>query len=104
MWGEKAGWKTSDGEQPHEANSLRLDSSKARARLGWRPRWNLLSALEETAVWYRAYQDQKTFVTLCWNSFRNTVVFDWRAIPRVRYRHSQESPYLLIRHPFLKTI
>ena len=59
MWGEKAGWKTSDGEQPHEANSLRLDSSKARARLGWRPRWNLLSALEKTAVWYRAYQDQK---------------------------------------------
>ena len=59
MWGEKAGWKTSDGEQPHEANSLRLDSSKARARLGWRPRWNLLRALEETSVWYRTYQDQK---------------------------------------------
>ena len=59
MWGDDAGWKRSEEEHPHEANSLRLDSSKARSRLGWHPRWNLEIALEETAVWYRSYQAGK---------------------------------------------
>ena len=59
MWGEKTRWKTSDGKHSHEANSLRLDSSKARALLGWYSRWNLLTTLDKTAIWYRAYEGQK---------------------------------------------
>ncbi|MHB1730874.1 MAG: CDP-glucose 4,6-dehydratase [Leptospirillum sp.] len=59
MWGDDAGWKRSKEEHPHEANSLRLDSSKARSRLGWHPRWNMAIALEETTVWYRSYQAGK---------------------------------------------
>ncbi|MCI0682614.1 MAG: CDP-glucose 4,6-dehydratase [Gemmataceae bacterium] len=42
---------------PHEARLLRLDSTKAAARLDWRP---LLSAPERvawTAAWYRAWHD-----------------------------------------------
>jgi CDP-glucose 4,6-dehydratase len=35
---------------------LRLDSSLARKRLGWAPRWNLEQALENVVDWYRAYQ------------------------------------------------
>jgi CDP-glucose 4,6-dehydratase len=38
----------------HEARSLRLDSSRARARLGWRPVWGLAEGLEATVAWYRA--------------------------------------------------
>ena len=30
-------WIKPDGPQPHEATLLRLDCSKARAELGWRP-------------------------------------------------------------------
>lgn len=41
---------------PHEAGLLRLDCSKARARLGWRPRWNLDRCLAETASWFKAME------------------------------------------------
>jgi CDP-glucose 4,6-dehydratase len=40
---------------PHEARQLKLDASKARARLGWRPRLGLAQALDLTARWYRGY-------------------------------------------------
>jgi CDP-glucose 4,6-dehydratase len=39
----------------HEAHLLKLDSSKARTRLGWSPRLDIDAALELTADWYRAY-------------------------------------------------
>jgi CDP-glucose 4,6-dehydratase len=40
-----------------EAALLTLDSTKARAELGWRPRWPLERALAETVRWYRAWQE-----------------------------------------------
>jgi CDP-glucose 4,6-dehydratase len=40
----------------HEAGQLRLDSSKARARLGWRPTWGLERGLEAIMEWHRAYR------------------------------------------------
>ncbi len=52
-WGEGVGWRSHDAEEPHEAMSLRLDCSKAKARLRWRPRLALATALEWTARWYR---------------------------------------------------
>jgi CDP-glucose 4,6-dehydratase len=43
---------------PHEARFLKLDVSKARARLGWAPRMTIDGALELTARWYRAWLDK----------------------------------------------
>jgi CDP-glucose 4,6-dehydratase len=40
---------------PHEATYLKLDSSKARARLGWAPAWDLDEALAAIVQWYRAF-------------------------------------------------
>ncbi len=57
LWGDNAGWKEMEGHQPHEANSLRLDSSKARIRLGWHPRWDLETSLNKIVSWYRAYHE-----------------------------------------------
>jgi CDP-glucose 4,6-dehydratase len=42
-----------EGPHPHEARYLKLDSSRARARLGWRPVIGLDDALEATVGWYR---------------------------------------------------
>ena len=42
------------GPHPHEANLLRLDSSKAHARLGWRPRLSVGDAVEWSVSWYAA--------------------------------------------------
>lgn len=41
-------------DDPHEAAMLTLDSSKARTRLGWKPRLSAGQAIEMTAEWYRA--------------------------------------------------
>jgi CDP-glucose 4,6-dehydratase len=57
LWGKGALWQMADEENVHEAHLLRLDSSKARAGLGWRPRWTLEDALEKTVQWYREFYD-----------------------------------------------
>lgn len=45
--------------QPHEANFLSLDSTKAQQILGWKPRWNLYAALAHIVEWHRDYMVQK---------------------------------------------
>lgn len=51
-----AAWTRGEDAQPHEAHTLRLDSAKAQARLGWRPRWNLQCALDATLEWHQAWK------------------------------------------------
>lgn len=41
---------------PHEAHHLRLDCSKTRQRLGWRPVWNAPTAIHKTVLWHLAVQ------------------------------------------------
>ncbi len=50
------GWEKDAGVHPHEAQYLKLDCSKVRAYLGWRPRLPLAAGLDWTVQWYRAYQ------------------------------------------------
>ncbi|MDP3584912.1 MAG: CDP-glucose 4,6-dehydratase [Thiobacillus sp.] len=52
-----AAWECDASPQPHEANTLKLDSSKAKARLGWCPRWNLHTALGMTLAWHQAWRE-----------------------------------------------
>jgi CDP-glucose 4,6-dehydratase len=40
------------GPHPHEARYLKLDSSRARSHLGWRPTWGLADGLEAVVDWY----------------------------------------------------
>lgn len=59
-WGEGASWELDQALQPHEADKLQLDWSKAAARLGWRPAMPLAEALKLTAEWYRARREGKS--------------------------------------------
>lgn len=43
----------------HEAQSLRLDNSKARKELGWKPIFTFDEAIELTAIWYANYLNKK---------------------------------------------
>ncbi|HKR65283.1 MAG TPA: CDP-glucose 4,6-dehydratase [Thermoanaerobaculia bacterium] len=52
-WGAGAKWEQDESTQPHEARMLKLDSSKARARLGWMPRLSLDTALDWIVEWHQ---------------------------------------------------
>jgi CDP-glucose 4,6-dehydratase len=56
-WGDGASWLADPGPHPPEAHTLRLDSSKARALLGWAPRWDLAETLDRIVAWHRAEHD-----------------------------------------------
>jgi CDP-glucose 4,6-dehydratase len=57
LWGEDIALKTVAEPQPHETPALRVDSTKARERLQWEPRWNLEEALRRTVEWAKTYRD-----------------------------------------------
>lgn len=49
-------WQAKCADGPPESTLLALDSSRARARLGWQPRWSLDEALERTLAWHQAWR------------------------------------------------
>jgi len=55
MWGSGASWIHDSVPSVHEDHVLRLDSSRARAELGWKPRLRIEGALAWTMTWYRAW-------------------------------------------------
>ena len=59
IWGEGAVWELEATPQPHEAQHLKLDWSKAAARLGWRPELRLKEALAMTGDWYQTKLDKQ---------------------------------------------
>jgi len=44
-------------DQPHEAAYLKLDCSKSKSMLEWKPRWNLNKAIEATVEWVKAWRN-----------------------------------------------
>ncbi|MDX2471611.1 MAG: CDP-glucose 4,6-dehydratase [SAR324 cluster bacterium] len=78
LWGDGASWELDKEPQPHEAHYLKLDTSKARMKLNWHPRWSLFDTLEKITTWYKAYQagsDMRAFsleqITEYQNSLKN---------------------------------
>lgn len=55
LWGASGTWDLQPGDHPYESTYLKLDASKAHARLGWRPRLGVERALEWLVEWYRAH-------------------------------------------------
>jgi len=63
-WGDGAAWELDPAPQPHEATYLKLDCSRARARLGWQPRWQLGQTLDRIVDWHQAHargEDMRAF-------------------------------------------
>ena len=50
-------WQYDEAPQLHEANLLKLDSSKARRQLNWQPLWQLQTALQKTLEWHEAWRN-----------------------------------------------
>jgi CDP-glucose 4,6-dehydratase len=64
-WGNGASWQQDGGVHPHEANYLKLDISKAKARLDWQPRWPLATALAHITTWHQAWLANDDMKKLC---------------------------------------
>ncbi len=58
-WGEEASWALDGSDHhPHEAHYLKLDCSKAKARLGWQPKWNLDETLGKIVSWHKSFEQK----------------------------------------------
>lgn len=70
-WGGGKWLDISDKNEPHEANLLSLDISKARNFLNWHPRWNIQKCIEKTMEWYKNYNNENVY-EICLNQI-NTI-------------------------------
>jgi len=59
LWGETASFSIDTNPQPHEANYLKLDCSKAKAELKWIPKWDIETTLESIVDWNKAFIAEK---------------------------------------------
>lgn len=60
-WG-KGTWETVNNEKSyHEANTLRIDSSKAQTLLEWKPIWGIDELLDKTIEWYKNYRSEDMY-------------------------------------------
>lgn len=59
LWGNGASYEVDTNPQPHEANYLKLDCSKAKAELGWYPRWDIGTTLKSIVDWNKSFLSGK---------------------------------------------
>jgi CDP-glucose 4,6-dehydratase len=56
LWGEKAVWEdVSEKDAPHEAGFLKLDCSRIKRVMDWKPRWHVEEAVAKSVEWSRVY-------------------------------------------------
>ena len=71
LWGEGASYRVDTEKQPHEANYLKLDCSKAKSELGWMPKWNVSTALESIVNWNKAYLNNENITEITNQQIKN---------------------------------
>ena len=59
LWEEDVQVFFNDQGNLHEANCLKLDSSKARIKMGWKPKLSFDDTLKWTIDWYKKYQNDR---------------------------------------------
>lgn len=64
-WGDGARWEQDGAEHPAEATYLKVDASKARQKLGWRPRMRVWDAVDWAVGWHRAHLEGADASSLC---------------------------------------
>jgi CDP-glucose 4,6-dehydratase len=62
-----ASWVLDQDAHPHEADYLKLDISKAKARLDWQPLWRLERTLSKIVQWHQAWLNKEDMQAVCLN-------------------------------------
>jgi CDP-glucose 4,6-dehydratase len=73
-WGGDAMWELDQGQQPHEANYLKLDCAKAISRLNWRPKWSIGCALENIVTWHKSHLAAKDMRAITLDQIQNYII------------------------------
>ena len=60
-----ASWQLDTNAHPHEAGYLKLDVSKAKARLNWQPTWRLENTLARIIKWHQAWLNKEDMQQAC---------------------------------------
>ena len=60
LWRVSPAWKEQEGEHPHEANFLALNSDKARIELGWAEKYKFIEGVTRTSQWYSKVESGMT--------------------------------------------
>jgi len=64
-WGDGLEWEHKSMGGPHEASFLKLDCSRLKNVLGWKPRWNVSMAIEKTVQMTKAfYSDAEVHIIM----------------------------------------
>jgi len=58
-------WKSDQSFSPHEAGFLKLDISKAKSRLSWKPVWGLSYTLEKIIDWHQSWLSEEDMQMVC---------------------------------------
>ena len=59
-WGNNLKWiNKSEMNAPHEANFLKLNTSKIKETFNWKSKWNIDKAVEKTVEWTKHYMDNE---------------------------------------------
>ena len=58
-------WELDQNSNPHESDFLKLDISKAKSKLGWKPVWGLSYTLEKIIDRHKAWLDKEDMQAIC---------------------------------------
>ncbi len=70
-WGKGASWELDNNSNPHEAGFLKLDCSKAAAKLNWQPIWKLENTLDLIVNWHQDWRAEKNMNQKCLQEIAN---------------------------------
>lgn len=62
-WGNNLKWiNKSEINAPHEANFLKLDSTKIKNTFNWKPKWGIEKSIEKTVEWTKTYSNKEDII------------------------------------------
>jgi len=64
-WEGNSSWELDKNNNPHEAGFLKLDCSKAKARLNWEPKWDLDTTISLIVNWHQEWLAGKNIQQQC---------------------------------------
>lgn len=70
-WGKGAHYIIEEGDHPHEATYLKLECTKAKTLLGWKPKLDIEEAIDSIVDWTRCYQDGRDMRMVCLDQIKS---------------------------------